>query len=530
MPDRLTWNPWLRWGLGRERLAIWLFHFVRRIDRDAIQRAFEEVLGQNAVTSYSLHEVLGSYDHVLEMWVPYGTSTLKMDETLYAHLRKTLDPYVETDFFEVEHILNDGKWEDLSTLETRSGSPAFAPGQPDLRYLNADELHPDEIANIKVLEDRGSRQEEREAAIDWASKIGLARTENRVPRLRLYFVIAPPTALAALGQHKFTYEVRSHVRSAIAEALTNAAGLMSPQPLTEAAFYEGHGMALYIGFVAIDLSKFFLILPTILSSINSAVASETAKVYTIVAADSSPLMEQDILRVWKAPTGAHRDEPRRGIPFSSLRLPSQAESAELEFKSSIALDVRRLVIGDGVIASNPKVTRSIVKCVSAMLNHQHSCTLVIGLTEVLKLFESVALESVHEAALRSARFEPVEDARDLWICPLHLDAQMLKVQGGDEWDAYQGKLQRILFDQISPAPAGLVTIAPHEFAPGRWLAVASIASRSDQMPWYYVDKSEFWVRDGANSRQLTGTDADHYKTSHGGVTFPPDEASPQTVK
>lgn len=515
MSARLVWNPWLRRELVGERYYVWFFTFVRRLDRESVVTAIEEVVTGPDVgaTAYSLNEVLGSYDHTLQVWVPQSRDALAVDEWLYQRLQ-SLDPFVQTHYFEAQVVLQDRHWDSRVTQSEPQPPLNYAPCKPDERFLRRDgytEAEQRYVAalsrsdwQLKCMRTHGGVDVPQDVAdaLVWAETNNLAVLEYDEARIRLSFLISPPVVeMVAVGQGSFDREHRNAIRRAIRELVESL-----PNEVGEAVFYEGTGAAVFLGSTSIVPASFFRHLDEVLSVLNAVVSDRMVKIYTMVGATSLPLANRAELRFSSKDDTSSTRSPR----LSDLGVGDGAETTTLEFKASAKLDVHRLVIGDQEKAEMQKVSDAALKTVCAMLNHSTGGRLVLGIAQQSKIFaKRPALLDQSSALLSEAGFTQIEPNTDLWISPMSDEAALWGVGPAEDiWDGYQNQLQRFFSDNIHPKPVGMIDIERRVLSNGIWVVDVQVRAGSS---WYYVRHRDFCARDGARSIVLEPEDADRYK-------------------
>jgi Putative DNA-binding domain len=189
------------------------------------------------------------------------------------------------------------------------------------------------------------------------------------------------------------------------------------------------------------------------------------------------------------------DELQGRVDKSEMARLLADESVDLEIKGSISLDVDRWFKGDKKKEKRESLPfESLVRTVTGFLNASGG-NLVIGVLEAPR-YENVA------AAANLAR---------------HGEYLLLGVEDdffGKDWDQYNRFTQDELLARIRPAPAGAFHINKVAIGEGRHLMVITVMPL--RHTWYYAiepstNRFHFYVRLGAETRSLEGSDADFYK-------------------
>ena len=121
-------------------------------------------------------------------------------------------------------------------------------------------------------------------------------------------------------------------------------------------------------------------------------------------------------------------------------------------------------------------------------------------------------------ALEKSKYESKESQKKLSEFPVYADYILCGI-GMDyqnkDWDFFQLRLQDVLQKRVNPSPSSWVNVKREQFE-GKDMCVLSI--RQPNRDWFYVvdehELSHFYVREGGRTRELSGSEADLYKSAN----------------
>jgi DGQHR domain-containing protein len=182
---------------------------------------------------------------------------------------------------------------------------------------------------------------------------------------------------------------------------------------------------------------------------------------------------------------------------SVKKLVSRDESETLEFKGSLSLDVKRLLLGDGARATRVGLEdEGVLRSIVAMLNSRGG-EVVVGVLE--------QIDFAHADDQRLASLLRIEDK-----LIIGLDQEYDK----KGWDSYQRRLTELIESRIGPdvLDQQLVEIAKLAARDGESGATYDICRVSIQPSEtrQYLNGEHFYVRRGNKTDQLKGPEIDRY--------------------
>jgi hypothetical protein len=146
---KYLWHHRLHERVANETLAFFFMAIDPHYNREHTKRGVKQALARLGVLSYTLWEVIGEHDVVLQAWLPPRLDIPKLQEELAAGLIGRIAFRVDMLTMTVERFLCHGMWEDQPDLDehvTRSvdsrhytvlNGPARVPGAAISRYKAA---------------------------------------------------------------------------------------------------------------------------------------------------------------------------------------------------------------------------------------------------------------------------------------------------------------------------------------------------------------------------------------------------------
>jgi len=169
----------------------------------------------------------------------------------------------------------------------------------------------------------------------------------------------------------------------------------------------------------------------------------------------------------------------------------RGESDRIEYKGSFCFNVNKYLMGNGTEEIDGTIAlKGVMKTIVAFLN-TNGGKIIVG------IIEKRHLSKIHDDKL----LELVEFG-DYYLLGIEKET----VKAGR--DGFELKIRDMIQEHIAKDLIGLIKINFAEYC-GKELCILSISMRVNV--WYYLD-GKFYVRDGNRTIELTGNDADNYKS------------------
>lgn len=191
-----------------------------------------------------------------------------------------------------------------------------------------------------------------------------------------------------------------------------------------------------------------------------------------------------------------RESLTKGVSLDKLL--EGGESQTLEAKGSFCLDLNHYIENSGKASIEAERANDILKAVTAFLNTNPGGKIVIGALERTR----------YEKKLSKLDFIDYEINKIFLIIGIEIELEKYK----NGWDDYELRLQNLIKDKIKPSPIALVNVRTETIGKKQ---LCTIEVTRDANYWYYLQEKEqqlFYVRQGAMSIPLSGTDMDNYKS------------------
>jgi len=281
-----------------------------------------------------------------------------------------------------------------------------------------------------------------------------------------------------------TSGARQELEKRLRGLLIDAEGIIE-----EPSIYAGSGFGQYLIMGKVPLERFFDITGYVIEKINSTGVQGYfgVRTYTQVSGTEGFLLYEDDLPL---------DAPA-GETTALEGLFDRAESQDLEVKGSAFVDIKAWLHAGKTERNDQILNEGVLKAVVGLLNAGGG-TVIVGAIERSK-FEQFL----------DSKLAEYPTSGNYVIVGLKLDYQ---VAGSTrDWDALELRLRSVLSSRIEPAPHVWVTIRRELFR-GQELCVIAVAE--PDRGWYYLndkDRLVFYVRQGNQTVEMTGPDADTYK-------------------
>jgi hypothetical protein len=468
---RFQWHPLLHRDWAKERLCFWRLGFYPTYDRELVKERLEGIFQEQMVHSYAPYELIGIHDLMLRIWLPTSLTQGEFNDMLAVALGPLGLVLLEP--FAVDEMITHWVWAETPDRIRQVASEVLEEG-----------LAPTTIDNInKGHLDKAEQKKWEDANVIAPSSHGRG--------IKFFIVIT------ASGYPARYIGSEQSLKRAVVDHLANA------KTVTEKSLYEGSGFGHFIVMGKVPYGKFKVIFRELIDPINKSGLTQhhQARTYTHICTDGlvdfrdvipgSPIAEED---------GASAVEDYL----------SQDESATLEVKSSAFVDVAKWLNTKKLEFAEPELYRGVLKAITGMLNADGG-TVVVGAGET---HQSPFVKPL-------ARGELGDFPLFGNYIILGLEQFDFQVAGpGKNWDRFLLRLGRTLRDAIDPSPVAWVTLEPATLSE-RTLAVITV--RAPDSGWYYLrdletrDISHFFVRQGNETREMSGADADVYKRNKGRI-------------
>jgi hypothetical protein len=437
---------------GKERLYFWRLQFLPVYLRQQVVEALLTVFAEHRVASYFLYELFGGSDLMLRLWLRTATMPEGFEDSL-----RSLPSLHRADIFEVRRILRHWVWEE-----------------------NGEHVGPSEERLLQQPQDREIELVNQGADLDLMSQYEQDRLIARAPRQRgiKFFMVVTPAAEEPA--HGVGVQLRNQLESILDDA----------DRVGEKSLYEGLGFGRFLIMGRVDFTDYSAIREQIADPINLQIspAAYGARTYTMLVPGDDFLRFQDAL-----PTATQ--VLREVEELSAEQALHAGESGTVEVKAAAFVDVGKwLQTGEEPEESRSLTREGLLRAVCALLNTEGG-TVVLGALERGKLTEV--------QASRAHRSPVVGD----FVC-IGLEIDMRR----GSWDAYERRINQTMSSQIDRDPLLWTTLARDEIA---GVTMARVVARTPDRYFYYVKGDPaLYVRRGAMTVALFGSEADEYRRAH----------------
>ena len=454
------WHQELHQNCGQENLYFLRFFFAPIYKREEVLAGIQRVLYDYHVESFALYEMTGEYDILLRVWMkkllcPHAFATSFVRELSPCHIRACDPPFQVTDYF-VHWV-----WDNDGTEHMRTPSPQTI-------QIRLSDTEIKKINDRVLSEDEYTKYEKQNIIAACTPGDGI-KFVIRIP----YFNVNLDGYTELLGK--------------IQKVLRDAKGV------SEISIYAGIGFARILILGRLNPETFDASLSKIILQLNDTGLRGLLQVRThthICLNSTGELLKfQDRLNV---------DIEEKQIK-SIEELLEEKESNTLEVKGTTFVDINRWILGDGKIVMSDKITNEgVLKAIVGLLNAQGG-EIVVGALEKSKYKNKKAKDKLIAFPI----------CADYILCGIEMDYQ------DKDWDFFQLRLQDILQTRINPSPSPWINVKREQFK-GKDMCVLSI--RQPNRNWFYVvdehKLSRFYVREGGRTRELSGSEADLYKSTN----------------
>lgn len=466
--QKLQWHPRVHEVAGKETLHYWFLSFASNFEWERLRGALKELLDQHGISSYALYELMGDYDMLLRVWLPSGTGAKfgnALEESLASFALARADRY------NVEAVIRH--W-------------PFAP-----KGIGAIK----ELSSNATLPSNGRIQEVNERLIARG-----AAKDRALSGLLKHRVIGPP--LENLDEVRgvkivtLIKPVRALTPNQKRGLGNQLARVLDEQPqIRQRSLYQVEGWdAAFLLTCLAPQRDFFTFREKLIRDLSPLLESVGARTNSYSCASRNLVMFQDLVVTPDQPTNEHI--PARGIH----ELLNLEESVTLEVKGSAFAPLDPWLRSGEELAESPRFfQRGVLRGIVALLNTEGGSVVVGGLEP-----------SRYEDRLPAERLAEFRRIGAYLCCGLR---DPTYTQQG--WDTYERKIGESIAKNVSPDPSSLLRIRKERYE-GVDFCVIDVNSSQDH-GWHYLEPqrdsapSQFLVRRGARSVELSGIEADRYK-------------------
>jgi hypothetical protein len=459
------WHHEIHTRIANEQLLYVLAGFDPVYKRDRVIEQTKQALADHGIRSYSLWELIGDHDLMIQAWLPARVHTDDFLSSLGEHVRSV---EVDTTPMVVESFIDHWMWREI-----------------DLDQAEAS-IIPEDYSNLNEGFVPKSR-------LNNYLKAGYIHATPKANRLKFFIRITNPHR----GTSRTTEdEIRDNIKKLFANPIFSNGIVMK---VTGGASYLITGRLASSSFTAIGE----LFTPTFAES--GVLESLRCRTTTHLSALYGPVKRVE--QLLPLPMSDATQKPSDEDLQSWLK---ENESDDLEFKASAFTDVDHKVGRKDKPRKRAEQAHEVAKAVVGLLNAAGG-TVIIGVAELDKYSK--------EQLLRA--YPGSTQVRDRLV--IGVESEFLK--GG--WDAYQRSLARALDNTIDGEIVGWVKY--HELRLGdKTLCVIRVRRPPSWYYVRSVDKngavtSDFFGRTGAETVLLRGQKMDQFKqanprTTRGGLT------------
>jgi hypothetical protein len=460
MSDRPTymWHHEIHSRIANEQLVFLLAGYDPVYKRQRVLDEAKRVLKDLGIRSYSLWELIGEHDLMIQAWLPRGIHA----DDLTARLGDgtTGGIAVDTLAMAVDSYASHWMWHDI-TLEGVESQIRVQ----DYSALNAAWVPPARIRDYRIA--------------------GFIHETPKTRSIKFFIRITTP--------HKATSRVIEK------QILEMAQKLSTDGPITHGVTMKVSGGASYLVTGRLPLKNFDAIAEVVQARFSESGVLEMLRCRTVthISALYAPLVRSE--QLLPVPTADVTQKPSESDIEQWLK---ENESDDLEFKASAFTDIDYAVGRKDKSRARAEQTHEVAKAVVGMLNASGG-TVIIGVAELDKYAKEELLHVYPEGEQLKARLV------------IGIDSELPRSGG---WDAYQRSLANGLRKAIEGEIDGWVKF--HEVkVHSRTLCVIRIRRPSK---WYYrkaisktgVASAEFYGRTGGETRCLGGQGMDEFKEAH----------------
>jgi hypothetical protein len=490
------WRPDARAGSTGEDQYFWRFTLRGFLSGD-LASAVDEALTQQGCRSYRLLETFGSWDALLELWLPRTTAPEKfLTEMLLA-----LDRFgpERAEYMEVKRVLRHHAWPTLPPTALDAGAAEL---EVDRATITVIERVNERVHDVLLHRATGADSAPPPDFLDAGpapGRAGLFVAPAELDHRGIRFVITFTHPRKPLQPNQ-TRDLDRRLLRACNSVAQRAADQWDDEPTV--SVYSGFGtLSTHVITAQAPDQHFYAFSRMLLQEIYDDGMLETYEglkpVTTICAAREALVLRESLIE----PTPV----------FTEGDLAGFIEDERRELKSSVWLNARHL-LETGEYTQFPEGPDKLAQAVCGMLNRDGGL-IVVGLAEAAKL------PTNREAPLDRSRFDvlgiPLAANGDLAVLGLEAEFRndRARVRDYDQWVL---RATDAIAKRIKPDPFQLFCV---QFRPlrlsadygGRTLGLVHVSPPRDRNKWFYVGDGQFFVRHQGRTITLRGEAMDSYK-------------------
>lgn len=452
------WHHDIHTRIGNEQLIFVLAGFDPVYKRQRVLEETKRVLSDLNIGSYSLWELIGEHDLMIQAWLPKGVRPDEFVSRLGDSA--TVGVGIDTLTMAVDSLVSHWMWNDVNLEHVES------------------EINPGDYSHLNEA---------------WVPATRIARYRDAGfihPVLRAK---APELFIRITNPHRTT---NSAIESQILET---ARELVAGDTITNGVIMKVSGGASYLLTGRLPLKNFEAIAEVIQAKFAKSGLLEMLRCRTVTNMSALYAPLETVEQLLPIATGDATQKPSNRDLEQWLK---ESESDDLEFKSSSFTDIDYAIGRRDKSRTRTDQVREIAKAVVGMLNASGG-TAIIGVAELDKYSIEDLLRVCPDGQAVGHRFV------------IGVDSEFPSSGG---WDAYQRNLASSLRRIIEGEIDGWVKYHEVQFR-SRTLCVIRIRRPS---AWYYVKETnksgvsstEFYGRTGGETRPLRGQRMDQFKEAN----------------
>jgi hypothetical protein len=481
------WHPQFHSDIAGEKLVYVFVAFSPIYDRHAVLAETDSVFKSLAIRSYSLWEIFGNYDLIIQAWLPRRLTSGKLLSELENRLHAR-NISVNRIALQVEEYIHHWMWPEIDDVEELDGK-VTPEDYYNLNYAPVPDERVSEYSELGIIHEPFSIE---------AMKVFIRITAPNVPTNQA-------TERQMIDAIKGLFRPDDHLETDD-EDDRESGRILSHGVIMKVS---GEGPYLVSGrlqhkdFERLLGSRFEQRSGSATQNLDSLVRALGCRTITYISAQYTPLARVEQLKPFPT-AGASRPAraPAPLLPSANNldinRLLRENESEQLEFKASAFTDVDRKVGRPGEQRTRADQVYQIAKAVVGMLNADGG-TIILGVAELAK-YDEPELRGVY----------PNGHVVERLFC-IGVESEFPR----NSWDGYHLRLLQDLRNSIEPPIDGWIRLV-EEHVESVTLCVISVQHPTEN---FYVKQpsgkpSVFYGRTGSETRPLSGHLMDAFKRAH----------------
>jgi hypothetical protein len=446
------WHPAVRESWAEQGLSLWRIS-VADYDSAEIEEILGPLMRKHKVAAWSVYEMFGIFDFLLEAWLPLTAHAHRFSRELESAYGERL---VRCDAFAAEEVVTHWAWRGEGR-EMRRPAPAILANPPP----------PQQLERIGAGDGRPfAEMMKSEVAARVAAEPGIG-------------ILVSISGL--WGYPLLSVAERELVKDLILGVVEEGAGI-----LFQTVLLRGSGFGDYLLQGKIKPDDFYELKTKLVGPLDRALRPRGLRAHSFVLAGAAPLIREERL-TWKTASD--------GRP-SVEELLREGESVALEVRSSAFVDL----LPDDRIGSkwaDSEAGKGLLKTVTGMLNSKGG-TILLGACPVAR--------AEGDPRFSEKRLKGSTVVGDYLV--IGIDDEI--VSGSD---SYLRKVANVCRKLIEPDPLVHLEFSLERLE-GKTLLQVSVPSIPDEWFYFVADREnpQFWVRNSVGlSERYSGRDADIFK-------------------